>query len=115
MPGAPFAWTKAGLDDPARGDAEMLRLELGDLKELGFDLTLTGFDEVQLGSFPRGQDSARFCNPVHTGWRLTCTALRKAAGHLSGELFYAIKESATVIAHIFRTSAGLAKAMAGEE
>ena len=29
----------------------MLRLELGDLKELGFDLTLTGFDEVQLGSF----------------------------------------------------------------
>jgi DNA modification methylase len=32
-------------------DAEMLRLELGDLKELGFDLTLTGFDEVQLGSF----------------------------------------------------------------
>jgi hypothetical protein len=32
-------------------DAEMLRLELGDLKELGFDLTLTGFDEIQLGSF----------------------------------------------------------------
>jgi ParB-like chromosome segregation protein Spo0J len=32
-------------------DAEMLRLELGDLKELGFDLTLTGFDEVQLGTF----------------------------------------------------------------
>jgi hypothetical protein len=32
-------------------DAEMLRLELGDLKELGFDLSLTGFDEVQLGSF----------------------------------------------------------------
>jgi ParB-like chromosome segregation protein Spo0J len=32
-------------------DAEMLRLELGDLKELGFDLTLTGFDEVQLGAF----------------------------------------------------------------
>jgi hypothetical protein len=29
----------------------MLRLELGDLKELGFDLTLTGFDEVQLGAF----------------------------------------------------------------
>jgi hypothetical protein len=23
--------------------------------------------------------TARFCNPVHTGWRLTCTALRKAA------------------------------------
>jgi hypothetical protein len=20
---------------------------------------------------------ARFCTPVHTGWRLTCTALRK--------------------------------------
>ena len=32
-------------------DAEMLRLELGDLKELGFDLTLTGFDEIQLGTF----------------------------------------------------------------
>jgi hypothetical protein len=23
--------------------------------------------------------TARFCNPVHTGWRMTCTALRKAA------------------------------------
>jgi hypothetical protein len=23
--------------------------------------------------------TARFCNPVHTGWRLTCTALRKYA------------------------------------
>jgi ParB-like chromosome segregation protein Spo0J len=31
-------------------DAEMLRLELGDLKELDFDLTLTGFDEIQLGA-----------------------------------------------------------------
>jgi hypothetical protein len=31
-------------------DAEMLRLELGDLKELGFDLSLTGFDEIQLGT-----------------------------------------------------------------
>jgi hypothetical protein len=29
----------------------MLRLELGDLKELDFDLTLTGFDEIQLGAF----------------------------------------------------------------
>jgi DNA modification methylase len=32
-------------------DAEMLRLELGDLQALGFDLSLTGFDEVQLGTF----------------------------------------------------------------
>jgi ParB-like chromosome segregation protein Spo0J len=32
-------------------DAEMLRLELGELKELGFDLSLTGFDEIQLGTF----------------------------------------------------------------
>jgi ParB-like chromosome segregation protein Spo0J len=31
-------------------DQEMLRLELGDLKELGFDLTLTGFGEVELGT-----------------------------------------------------------------
>ena len=31
-------------------DAEMLRLELGDLKELGFDLALTGFDDVELGA-----------------------------------------------------------------
>jgi hypothetical protein len=23
--------------------------------------------------------TARFCHPVHTGWRLTCTALRKFA------------------------------------
>ena len=31
-------------------DAEMLRLELGDLKELGFDLSLTGFGEFELGT-----------------------------------------------------------------
>jgi len=31
-------------------DQEMLRLELGDLKELGFDLTLTGFDDIELGA-----------------------------------------------------------------
>jgi DNA modification methylase len=31
-------------------DPELLRLELGDLKELGFDLTLTGFDDIELGS-----------------------------------------------------------------
>ena len=31
-------------------DAELLRLELGDLNVLGFDLTLTGFGEIELGS-----------------------------------------------------------------
>jgi DNA modification methylase len=31
-------------------DPEMLRLELGDLKLAGFDLTLTGFGELELGS-----------------------------------------------------------------
>ncbi len=31
-------------------DPEMLRLELGDLKELGFDLSLTGFGEMELAS-----------------------------------------------------------------
>jgi ParB-like chromosome segregation protein Spo0J len=31
-------------------DAEMLRLELGDLKTLGFDLSLTGFGEFELGT-----------------------------------------------------------------
>jgi DNA modification methylase len=31
-------------------DPEMLHLELGDLKELDFDLTLIGFDEIELGS-----------------------------------------------------------------
>src|ERR1700722_893370 len=34
----------------AEWDNELLALELGDLKELGFDLTLTGFDNVELGS-----------------------------------------------------------------
>jgi ParB-like chromosome segregation protein Spo0J len=34
----------------AEWDTELLRLELGDLKELGFDLTLTGFDDIELGS-----------------------------------------------------------------
>ncbi|MCB1886278.1 MAG: hypothetical protein KDH20_01615, partial [Rhodocyclaceae bacterium] len=27
-------------------DMDLLRLELGDLREVGFDLTLTGFDEL---------------------------------------------------------------------
>jgi ParB-like chromosome segregation protein Spo0J len=40
-------------------DAEMLRLELGDLKELGFDLSLTGFDDIQLGSFMRTNRTSR--------------------------------------------------------
>jgi DNA modification methylase len=38
------------LAENAGWDAEMLRLELGDLKSLGFDLTLTGFDDVELGA-----------------------------------------------------------------
>jgi hypothetical protein len=29
-------------------DAEMLRIEMGELQELGFDLALTGFDDVEL-------------------------------------------------------------------
>ena len=33
-------------------DTEMLRLELGDLKLAGFDLSLTGFGEVELGALP---------------------------------------------------------------
>ena len=36
------------LAEDAGWDTEMLRLELGDLKELGLDLTLTGFDDLQL-------------------------------------------------------------------
>lgn len=38
------------LAENAGWDAEMLRLEFGDLKELGFDLTLTGFGDIELGS-----------------------------------------------------------------
>jgi hypothetical protein len=34
-----------------KGLSEVPTIELGDLKELGFDLTLTGFDEIQLGAF----------------------------------------------------------------
>ena len=34
----------------AEWDTELLRLELGDLNVLGFDLTLTGFGEIELGS-----------------------------------------------------------------
>ncbi len=37
-------------------DPEMLRLELGDLKELGFDLALTGFSDIELGSLIEGKD-----------------------------------------------------------
>jgi DNA modification methylase len=34
----------------AEWDNDFLKLELGDLKELGFNLTLTGFDDIELGS-----------------------------------------------------------------
>ena len=34
----------------AEWDNELLTLELGDLKELGFDLALTGFNELELGT-----------------------------------------------------------------
>jgi len=37
-------------------NAEMLRLELGDLKELGFELALTGFDRCRARRAVRGQD-----------------------------------------------------------
>ena len=36
------------LAENAGWDPEMLRLELGDLKLAGFDLTLTGFGELEL-------------------------------------------------------------------
>lgn len=32
-------------------DADMLAIELGELRELGFDLNLTGFSDAELGSF----------------------------------------------------------------
>ena len=38
------------LAENASWDPELLRLELGDLKELGFDLQLTGFSDIELGS-----------------------------------------------------------------
>jgi hypothetical protein len=38
------------LVENAGWDQKMLRLELGDLKELGFNLTLTGFEDIELGS-----------------------------------------------------------------
>ena len=37
-------------------DEELLRLELGDLKGMGFDLTLTGFGELELGKLLLGID-----------------------------------------------------------
>src|SRR5437868_1959697 len=38
------------LAENAGWDPEMLRLDLGDLKFAGFDLSLTGFGELELGS-----------------------------------------------------------------
>ena len=35
-------------------DAELLPVELGDLKGLGFDLGLTGFGELELGKVAAG-------------------------------------------------------------
>jgi ParB-like chromosome segregation protein Spo0J len=46
------------LAENAGWDHEMLRLELGDLKELGFDLALTGFDDVELGAMLKDRSSA---------------------------------------------------------
>jgi hypothetical protein len=46
------------LAENAGWDQEMLRLELGDLKSLGFDLTLTGFDDVELGAMLEDRSSA---------------------------------------------------------
>ena len=37
-------------------DAELLPIELGDLKGMGFDLTLTGFGELELGKLLLGAD-----------------------------------------------------------
>jgi hypothetical protein len=34
---------------------------------------------LQVLGITAAEYAARFCNPVHTGWRLTCTALRKDA------------------------------------
>ena len=33
---------------------------------------------------PRAEYASRFCHPVHTGWRLTCTAPRKVAAAARG-------------------------------
>jgi ParB-like chromosome segregation protein Spo0J len=38
------------LAENAGWDTETLRLELGGLKELGFDLALTGFGDIELGA-----------------------------------------------------------------
>ena len=40
-------------------DEELLRVELGDLKELGFDLGLTGFGELELGKLLLGRRRRR--------------------------------------------------------
>jgi hypothetical protein len=36
-------------------DLEMLSLEIGELGEAGFDLSLTGFDEFELSEISSGQ------------------------------------------------------------
>lgn len=60
-------------------DLDMLRLELGDLKEVGFDLALTGFDEVDLEAVLSGSASATPPEgPEDTGYRLTITSQDEA-------------------------------------
>ena len=46
------------LAENAGWDPEMLRLELGDLKLAGFDLTLSGFGDIELDSLLDGKGSA---------------------------------------------------------
>ena len=68
--------------------AEAIRRELRRAEGALFKITLTppGTSQrtdkkklLEVLGMSEGEYSARFCYAVHTGWRLTCTALRKLA------------------------------------
>ena len=68
--------------------AEAIRRELHRVEGEAYRIVLTPPGTQQRTDKPlllrvlgitEAEYTARFCHPVHTGWRLTCTALRKLA------------------------------------
>jgi hypothetical protein len=68
--------------------AEAIRREIRRAEGADFRITLTppGTSQrtdkpllLQVMGITEAEDNARFCHPVQTGWRLTCTACRKFA------------------------------------
>jgi hypothetical protein len=72
---------------------EAIRRELSRAEGLDYRIVLSPPGEQQrtdksklleVMGISASEFAARFCYPIHTGWRLTCTRLRRAAAALVG-------------------------------